>query len=58
MLSQEITYDVPEDTPIKLKKNTLRAKMNGIVMNKEVDLNESIGDNSMTDAYLGQNQKL
>lgn len=49
---------MPDDTPIKLKKNTLRAKLNGIVMNKEVDLNESIGDFSMTDAYLGQNKKL
>jgi hypothetical protein len=43
MLAQEIYEEVPEEELIVLKKNTLRAKMDGIVVDRNVNLEELSG---------------
>lgn len=60
MLSQEICEEVQEEEPIVLTKKTLRAKMDGIVMDTKVNLDElsSVDEDSLfNDAYSGKEEE-
>ena len=61
MLSQEITEEIPEEEPIVLVKNTLRDKMNGIVIKPDVDLDQISVMSGFTEypseGFLGENDE-